>query len=209
MYFLASKVVLEVIFAVGTSPNAQYFESIRLTLSSPPLLSLVLPGIIISTQKLFGKRQLKSFRICCFRFVIFQRMRKKTGAPAFNHLSGCPLFPAFQESLTSLLAFGFLVIYFCNLFRGFLSYGTFAWVISFVGLQEAFFLQMGAPEVCRGVASRPCYLHSTIHNNIAIPVQYKIICNICQNSHTYIKNTAKNEGALHPVQWSGFALRMM
>ena len=120
------------------------------------------------TQKLFGKRQLKSFCICCFRFVIFQRMRKKTGAPAFNHLSGCPLFPAFQESLTSLLAFGFLVIYFCNLFRGFLSYGTFAWVISFVGLQEAFFLQMGAPEVCRGVASRPCYLHSTIHNNIAI-----------------------------------------
>ena len=189
MYFLASKVVLEVIFAVGTSPNAQYFESIRLTLSS--LSSLVLPGIIISTQKLFGKRQLKSFRICCFRFVIFQRMRKKTGAPAFNHLSGCPLFPAFQESLTSLLAFGFLVIYFCNLFRGFLSYGTFAWVISFVGLQEAFFLQMGAPEVCRGVASRPCYLHSTIHNNIAIPVQYKIIRNICQNSHTYKKHSKK------------------
>ena len=112
-----------------------------------------------------AKGNLKVFAFVAFRFVIFQRMRKKTGAPAFNHLSGCPLFPAFQESLTSLLAFGFLDIYFCNLFRGFLSYGTFAWVISFVGLQEAFLLQMGAPEVCRGVASRPCYLHSTIHNN--------------------------------------------
>ena len=37
----------------------------------------------------------------------------------------------------------FLWINESNFFCVFLSYATFAWVISFVGLQEAFFLQMG------------------------------------------------------------------
>ena len=77
-----------------------------------------------------------------------------------------------------------------------------------MGLQETFFLQMGAAAKVWAAAHAICILQYTI-TIATIPAQYKIICNICQNSHKYKKTQQKNEGALHPVQWSGFAFRMM